>query len=302
MYRVLVALAATLVVAAAAWAQPPVREPVREGNMERLVLDDGLDADAATWVPAECSITVDNKRAKHGDTSLRMHIDVNWETGEKAYPIGWPRANRTWPEAVQDWSQYDFFEFSIYVESSRDKLPATPMGMTLYDKDKKKNYSRSLTDLPLGQWMDYRIPVADLKRTIPCTGIQFHISESEYKHGDVLDFWIDNISVTRFTEPTISASKLAEEAITTGSRYVTVDLNLMGVKADQTAEVVWQLATAGKSTATGKITALPGKNRYYLTLPPKGLALGLYDLTLKCGGNAPTKFSLIVTPSPWEEK
>lgn len=295
-------LAAVALTTGGALAQTPAREPVREGNIERLVLDDGADFDAAAWTPAEGVVTVDKKHVKRGDTSLRLHIDVNWSTGEKAYPIGWPRMNRKWPEAVQDWSGYDYFEFSIFVESSRTTLPATPMGMTLYDQTGKKNYSRSLTDLRLGEWTDYRIPVADLMRSIPCTGMQFHISESEYKDGDVLDFWIDNVSLTRFTQPTLAASTLPEQAITKGTRYLTADLNLMGVKTGDSASVTWRITANGKSAATGKLTAQAGKHRYYLTLPPKGLGPGVYDVGFKAGTEGLNPFRLVVVPSPWQEE
>lgn len=301
MHRMAMALAGALLIATAAVAQAPAREPVREGNIERLVLDDGADFDAAAWSPAEATVSVDKKHAKRGDTAIRFHVDVNWSTGEKAYPIGWPRMNRTWPEAVQDWSQYDFFEFSIFVESTRKTLPATPMGMTLYDQTGKKNYSRSLTDLQIGQWTDYRIPVADLVRSLPCTGMQFHISESEYKDGDVLDFWIDNISLTRYSQPTLAASTLPEQAITTGTRYLMADLNLMGVKPGASADVTWRIAVGGKSAATGKLTAQAGKHRYYLTLPPQGLTPGAYDVAFKAGGEGPSPFRLFVVPSPWQE-
>lgn len=301
MHRLALALTMVVLVATTALAQAPAREPVREGNMERLVLDDGADFDAAAWSPAEATVTVDKKHVKHGDTALHFHVDVNWSTGEKAYPIGWPRMNRKWPEAVQDWSGYDFFEFSIYVESNRKTLPATPMGMTLYDKTGKKNYSRSLTDLQLGQWMDYRIPIAELTRSLPCTGMQFHISESEYRDGDVLDFWIDNISVTRFTQPTLAASTLPEQTITSGTRYLMADLNLMGVKPGASADVTWRIAVDKKSAATGKLTAQAGKHRYYLTLPPGGLVPGMYDVSFKAGAEGPTPFHLIVVPSPWQE-
>ena len=307
MHKVALAMVAAVLLATVALAQAPAREPVREGNIERLVLDDGADVDAAAWTPAEATVNVDKKHVKHGDTALRFHVDVNWSTGEKAYPIGWPRMNRKWPEAVQDWSQYDFFEFSVFVESSRKTLPKTPMGMTLYDQTGKKNYSRSLTDLQLGQWTDYRIPVAELKRSLPCTGMQVHISESEYKDGDVLDFWIDNISLTRYLQPTLTASTLPEQTITSASRYLMADLNLMGVKPGQSAAVTWQAAISGEGTAprkiaaTGKLTAQAGKQRYYLTLPSQGLLPGAYEVTFKTGTEGPKPFSLIVVPSPWQE-
>lgn len=302
MRRLLAALAAALVVVSTALAQAPAREPVREGSLERLMLDDGAEADAATWNPAEASVAVDKKHARHGDTALRLHIDVNWQTGEKAYPIGWPRMNRKWPDAACDWSRYDYFEFSVYTESSRTTLPKSPLGINIYDATGKKGYTRDLSDLQLGQWVDYRLPVAELNSVIPSSGMQFYISESQYRDGDVLDFWIDNISLSRHTQPTVAASTLAEQAITTTTPYLTVDLNLMGVRGEQKADVTWQIARAGgRSVASGKLNLGGGKGRVYLTLPPKGLTTGVYDVTLKAGTDTPTPFKLLVAPSPWQE-
>jgi hypothetical protein len=130
--------------------------------------------------------------------------------------------------------------------------------------------------------------------------MQLYISESDYKDGDVLDFWIDNASLTRYTAPTVAASGLPEKTITGGTRYLMADLNLMGVREGQTGDVTWQIGT-GKTALTGKVTALAGKHRYYLALPDKGLAPGGYDVTFKCGSETPTPFRIVVVPSPWQE-
>ncbi|NPV45395.1 MAG: hypothetical protein HPY69_00445 [Armatimonadetes bacterium] len=302
MLRCIAVTALALVVGVAAAQQsPPVAPVIREGNLERLILDDGLDTDAAQWRPAEARVSISTKQARRGPTSLQFHVEVDWSTGEPQYPIGWPRMQRSFPEPVRDWSGWDYLEFSIYVESSRDKLPATPMGVGLYGAGSRADYSRSLTELQLGKWTDYRLPLADLPGVNPRSGIQFHISESNYRDGDELDFWIDNICLVRYVEPTLAASRLVEQAIYADSRYLLVDLDLMGVKQEAKAEVTWALSRNGTVAAEGRLDMGPGRSRVALPLPSAGLAAGEYELALRCRGDSPAPFALKVARSPWQE-
>jgi len=274
--------------------------PVREGPVERLVLDGGSKADAAAWRPDEGTVASDAKHVRRGDTPLRFHVDVDWEHGEPKYPIGWPRMGRKWPEKAQDWSAYDYLEFAIYVESSRTSLPATPMGFTLYGKEGRKDFNRALPELKLNQWTDIRLPTSDLPPL--CTGMQFHISESNYKDGDKLDFWIDLISLVRYVEPTLTASRLAEGAAMSDSRYLTVQIALMGIKSGETADVAWALASAGKAAAGGTVAVPRGRNTVRLPLPAQGLPPGSYEVTLKCRGAGPPAYPLRIIASPWQEE
>lgn len=279
----------------------PVPQPVREGNIERLILDDGLDRDAAAWNPAEANVAVDMQHAKHGDSALRLHIDVNWETGEKNYPVGWPRMNRRFPPALQDWSDWDYLDFSIYVTSSRESLPTIPLGVGLYGAGNKADYNRSLTELKLNQWTDYRLPLSALPSLNPRTGIQFFIAESNYRDGDKLDFWIDNISLVRYVSPTLSATSLAEQTIFADARYLLVNLEVMGVKPGELADVTWQLASGGKTVVEGKLRVPRSSGTVPLPLPGKGLAPGDYTLTLQCPGDNPVTLKPHVVSSPWQE-
>jgi len=265
------------------------------------VLDDGLDTDAAQWRADEARVGISTAQARRGTTSLQFHVDVDWSTGEPEYPVGWPRMQRFFPEAVHDWSGWDYLEFSIYVESSRDKLPTVPMGIGLYGTGSRTDYNRSLTELQLGKWTDYRLPLADIPGLNPRLGVQVHIAEANYRDGDELDFWIDNLSLVRYVEPTLAASRLVEQAIYADSAYLLVDLDLMGVKPEAKAEVTWALSRGGKTAAEGKLQAGRGRSQVGLPLPESGLTPGDYELALRCQGDSPAPFALKVVSSPWPE-
>lgn len=299
MSRLAIGIGVLLLASSALLAQPAVRKPVREGDTERLILDDGTQSDAAAWTVVEATVTADRNHARHGDSALRFHVDVNWETGEKEYPIGWPRMNRNWPETVRNWSGYDYLEFSVFVQSSRKTLPRTPLSMSLYGPSDKTAFSRVLGELQLGQWTNYRIPIADLPKV--CNGIQFFISESDYKHLDMLDFWIDNISLVRYTAPTMSDVRLLEQAITADSRYVKLQLAMLGMKPDAKAEVTWQIGNKGRQVATGKFTVTSGRQTISLLLPAKPLPAGDYDIVLKSNNGNRAALQLLITTSPWQE-
>ncbi|MDD4869676.1 MAG: hypothetical protein PHR77_03880, partial [Kiritimatiellae bacterium] len=81
------------------------------GKTSPLVLDDASAVSAKKWSPAEASCTADSTHVKSGKTSLRLHVDINWKTGELKYPIGWPRMSRSMPDGctVRDksYTEYD---------------------------------------------------------------------------------------------------------------------------------------------------------------------------------------------------
>jgi len=284
---------------AAPWTVSLAQAPAREGPVERLVLDGGSEADAAAWSAAESTVAPDKTHVRRGNAALRFHVDVDWEHGEPKYPIGWPRMTRKWPVQAQDWSVYDYLELSIYAESSRTNLPGTPMGLTLYGKEGRKDFNRALPELKLGQWTDIRLPTSELPAL--CTGMQLHIAESNYKHGDKLDFWIDRISLVRYVEPTLTASRLAEGAVMSDSKYLTVQIALMGIQPGEKAEVEWAMASAGKAAAGGTLAVPRGRSTVRLPLPAQGLPPGNYEVTLKCRGAGPPPYPLRVTSSPWQE-
>lgn len=94
------------------------------------------------------------------------------------------------------WTEYEYLEFSIFTESSRTNLPNVPLSISVYMPDRQHSFGRSLKELKIGQWVDFKIPLKELVNPAQCTELQFSLSESEYRDGDIVDFWIGGIFLT----------------------------------------------------------------------------------------------------------
>jgi hypothetical protein len=222
---------------AVSWAFAGGAQPVagQEPKMERLSIEDG--STASEFYVAEATVTTSGKYAELGGTSMLFHIDVDHFAGQPDYPIGWPRTGRDIPKDERDWSGYDFLELVIHTETSRDALPRTPLGLIVYVPDKPNAYQRTLAELKKGETTRIVIPMSEIPRHENVTRIQFFISESNYADGDVLDFYIDDIALTRYAEPFISGVKPLQSIAFNNATHLGVQFRLLGVDAGKRVPV-----------------------------------------------------------------
>jgi len=212
---------------------------VDEPPMEKRVLADG-DGDFR-WHAAEAMVQPDATHAREG-RAMRFHIDVDHQTGEPDYPIGWPRTYLRIPEDTRDWRKWDFVEFWVYVETSRASLPGTPLGFIVRSPDKPNSYHRTVDEAQKGQWAHVRIPTSDMPSPGKCTAVQFYVAESDYNHGDVLDFWIDDLALLRYAEPTVLRVRPLGEVQYADAGVFRFEVAMTGLEKKQTAERRWRRA------------------------------------------------------------
>ncbi|MBM3498992.1 MAG: hypothetical protein FJX74_10015 [Armatimonadetes bacterium] len=269
---------AALGVALAAAAQEAPR-------MERVSIEDG--SGAARWGPAEATVEQSAEFAGPDGKSLCLHIDVDHTAGEPNYPVGWPRMALKPPPEMQDWSRFDFLELVIHTETSREALPATPLGFIAHTPDKANAYNRTLTELRKGETTTLTIPLSQIPRHNLVPHLQFYISESNYRHGDVLDFYIDDLALTRYAAPTVSdfaplQSIAFADAATLGARF-----RLLGVEEGKTAVVQAVLRQGGATVADAEWELLRGEHEAWLSLTTP-LKPGGADLELSLGESRQT--------------
>jgi hypothetical protein len=233
-------------------------------KMERVSIEDG--SGAARWVPAEATVEGSTEFAGADGKSVHFHIDVDYATGQPDYPIGWPRMYLKPPEELQDWSRYDFLELVIHTETSRDALPATPLGFIAYTPDRANEYNRTLSELKKGETTTIVIPLSQIPRHNLVPHIQFYISESNYRDKDVVDFYIDDIALTRYAEPGLSdcvplQSIAFADAASLGFRF-----RVLGIEGGQTGLVKATLRQGGKPVAQGQWELARGQHEVWLDL------------------------------------
>lgn len=268
-----------------------------EPPMETLVLADG-DSDSE-WVSAEATMEPDDTHARRG-RAMRFHIDVDHFDGEPDYPIGWPRTYLPIPEGSRDWSAWDFIDFWIYADTSRESLPASPIGLIVRCPDRNSSYNRTLSEVSKGEWMHSRIPIADLPNPADVTAVQFFIAESNYNHEDVLDFWIEDLVLLRYAEPIIITMQPLSFALYADVPVIRVEVGLTGMDAGDTAEVLTRLVREEAIVRQDSASLGPGVHTIPLEVGGD-LAPGTYELQAQIVGTERLLTdTLRVVSSPWE--
>lgn len=232
---------------------------------------------------------------------MHFHVDVNHETGQPDYPIGWPRTYLPVPEGDRDWRAWDFIEFRVYADTSRERLPHTPLGFIVRSPDKPNSYHITVDEAAKGQWAHVRIPIADMPDPAECTAVQFFVAESNYQHGDVLDFWIDDLALLRYAEPTIVAMEPSARVLYSDAATIGADVDLSGCEEGQTAQLTLRLVRGDKTLR--RSSAVVGSGRQTLTLQIGGkLEADFYELQAQIAGrDSVVAETLRIVPSPWEE-
>jgi hypothetical protein len=265
--------------------------------MESFVIANGDSG--SEWTSAEATMAPDDTHSRDG-SAMRFHIDVNHETGQPDYPIGWPRTHTPVPEEHQDWTQWDFVDFWLYAETSRESLPGTPLGFIVRSPDRPNSFNTSLKAARKGQWVHFRFPTSDMPSPPECTRVQFYISEANYKHGDTIDFWIDDLALLRYAEPTIIGMQPLNRVHYADAGVVRVQIELTGLEDGESAEVLARLVCNGSPVRQGTARLTSGVQ----TIPLKvggSMPVGDYQIEARIvGSDRAVTEPMRVISSPWE--
>jgi len=222
-------LAAWLVPALAPAAERPYGKGMTEANQERLLLDDM--GDVSDWYngsPEETTLSATDRQGRRG---LLFANRVDHTKGEKSYPVGWPRTGKDLGrEKRTDWSAYDHFECWIYAETSRPDLPKKPLGVGFYHSGHKRSSGFPLGEVKKDAWVKVVVPVARLLDPKDVRRVQFHISESDYQHGDRVDFTIAAPALVRYVEPAVAELRPQRRVLFSSDRTVRAGYKLAGYK------------------------------------------------------------------------
>ncbi|MBM4019843.1 MAG: hypothetical protein FJ288_16235 [Planctomycetes bacterium] len=271
-----------------------------DGGFERQGL---LGADPAkTWSAAESAVAAETSRVKAGGAAMRWHIAVDHFGGEAKYPIGWPRVSRALRGTERDWSGWDFLEFWIYSETSREKLPSAPLALLVRVEAGEGSWSRPLTELKKGEWVRFVVPVADLPRPEAVQQVMFSISDSNYRHQDQVTFTIADLALVRYAAPTLLDFAPEQGVMFADAAGVAVRFRVTGLGPGETAETLCELRRDGAVVSRAAAAAGRGAHRLVLPLGEKRPAPGAYEVVARIGTGPPQRAAVRLVQSPWTER
>jgi len=291
-----------LAVLLAPGAEAPYGRGMTEANKERLILDTMDDVSAWTnGSPVETKLSRSD-RARGGKHSLLFANVVDFTQGEKNYPIGWPRTSRSFVKArLTDWSAYDFFECWIYVDTSRAELPAAPLGIGFSHPGQRRRTSVALAELKKDQWVQVIIPTARLDDPRHVEAAQFNISESAYKHGDRVDFYISGMVLSRFVDPAVNRLELQRQVVYAERPWIVAAYSLVGSRGMDALRAELAIGQGDTPAATsstaaarqGEIELRPGRR---LKPGPSWAELRLRDAAGKLVDRKRCEFRVVEGP------
>lgn len=255
-------------------------------------------SDPKRWSPAECELSV-SPRTAWEHPALRMHIPVDFNAGEKAYPIGWPRMYLSLKPDEQGWQDFDRFEFQLFTESSRTSLPKRPLIFHLYNAQGQSKLI-TLDQAAIGVCTNFAVNLSDLGLSGPVVRLGVNINESDYADKDLLDFHFGGFRLARATVARVTELKAAAPAVFCDSRVLPVEVVLEGPPDQLAAGVPFQLRQGDRVAYTKTVPVKRGRQTLYLPLAEAKLEPGAYTI-VACPDDPQLKkeTAVTLTSSPW---
>jgi hypothetical protein len=151
----------------------------------------------------EISFDLSDEHVKEGQHSMHLHVEIDHEHADAEkkpkYLMGWPSVTKLYEPSI-DLSSYDFLEFDIYFESERHLDPDFAINTIIKDSKGRTFYRTTFIDLRDRKWAHEKLCIRDIKAAGDFGDLHFFLSESVYDHGDVIDFYIDNLRATRASD------------------------------------------------------------------------------------------------------
>ncbi len=258
---------------------------------------DGV-ASPERWSTAECQTTVSaHKVWEH--PAIRMHIPVDFNAGEKLYPIGWPRMYMNLQPDEVDWQGYDRFEYQLLTETTRTNLPTRPLIFHLYDaQGQKKLFPLDLTTI--GVWKTVSINISDLGFTGAVTRLGFNINEADYYDKDLINFHLGGFRLARVTSAQVTELKTVTPVLFCDSRVLPVELVVEGPPEKLVAGISVQFRSGDHVAFTNNIPVTRGRQTVYIPLKNEKLEPGIYALIVNPEATALRKeVTVTIVSSPY---
>jgi hypothetical protein len=169
----------------------------------------------------DLTVKLSKKYVKQGKKSLLFHVGVdhkhnndrntikpslykNFEADNNIYYSARKNENLIgWASLINNYhfnvslNSYDFLEFDIFFEGINGIDPDFSINLMLKDRNDETLYRTTLINLRNGRWAKQKLSIRDIPGLEDFVRLHFFVSESDYNHGDSLNFYIDHLRATK---------------------------------------------------------------------------------------------------------
>ncbi len=252
------------------------------------------------WAPSESIVTLE-KELLAGKPVIKQHIVIDHFGGEEKYPIGWPRMYFVVKGDEGKWQEYDLLQFEVRADVSRPSMKKIPL--TLQIGNLAKETFRMRVDPIHGQWKTITIALADLPAPQQIIHFGFNISDSNYQHGEVLDFLFSGFKLTRSKLCRIDSLQVTGPAIFSDRGFLHLQIKVSGPAAEAARGVPFQIRQGDKILRQETLPVVRGLSTLEMDVTELRLSSGSYILTAFAENpELRQDAAFTVIQSPWEDK
>jgi hypothetical protein len=267
--------------------------PTDVGDVERWALIDGRSV--GEWTAVESTLSLGTAE---GEDAFLFHVPVDWTAGEKDYPVGWPRIHMRVPDDKADWRRWEQLRLRVYAPAEGDPLPADPIGVSLGTGDHHSSWGRNATGLRRGDWMEFALDLSDVPDADRVHSIVVFVSESNYRHGDTLRFYVSRLELVRHLKPTLAGLESVPGVAFADAAAVSFRVKMLGVGSG-TARI--EIALRRGEVTVSQTTARVVRGTTLVTLPlSPTVPPGEYTVVARAGETEISQPIRLVA-SPWQE-
>lgn len=240
--------------------------------------------DPSAWLipDNEATVAQSDIACPAGGKVLRMTVPVDYATGQKGYPVGWPRMYFEKLKAEEaDWSRWDNFEFMVMVKVSRPELRRPVCSLLIGSRPKQ--YIRQIKLNAQGEWLRVTVPVSEIKdKGVPVEkipGVGISVAESDYADKDVVELSVGGFRLT-CSMLEIAAFSITDPALAQGAKSVKLNITVNGPEAEVKRGVPLILRQKDKVLHREQLPLTKGAQVYELDISKLNLATGDYEISL----------------------
>ena len=251
------------------------------------------------WNCAVASAAKSAVKTPAGGVTVECTYPIIFDASGKPKGTSWPRCNARIPAGVQNWSGYDYLEFSVHTAFNRSDEEYLPLTLGISTAGTRGAFSYNITTLSQNQWVKVSVPLRSIKKKGELVkSIQFHLNARRYFPNDKLVLHLGDFKLVRLLEWQVKSFKMTAPAIFADRITLPVEYELLG--PGEKASVPFAVFNS-KGQKIKDVSLASERGFGYYLLPVGKLAPGKYTLAVYPGDKQRRHetFFQVVAP-PWK--